>query len=397
MHNAAIQEMRLEMMRVALPLGGTDYGRSGIGVYTRAIVPRLCSALAASDGELVVFGTPSDMHAYEDVLGDARRVVVPSPLTAPGLNALFHFLGAGSLSACAKASVLLLPAANRRIVATSRIPTVAVVHDIAQLHVQGKYDPLRMAYFRYSVMPALARVSHIVAVSHYTRKDVAHALDWPISRISVVPNGVDANRFAPSTFDDERVRAARSRLKIDGPYILYLGRLEHPGKNHLRLIEAFATSTLTTRHTLVLAGGDWGALALIRDAVTRFRIEDRVCITGFVPDEIVPGLVAGADAVAMVGLREGFGLPALEALAAGRPIFVANTGALTEVTGELAASCDPLDCKSIQAALEKAISDSNFRERAFAEGPAHAHRYGWDSAADALFAICRQTATTCAN
>lgn len=380
------------MLRLALPLGGTDYGRSGIGVYTRAVVPRLGSALAASGGELVVFGTPSDLKAYDDILGDARRVVLPSPLTLPGLNALFHLVGVGFLTTRTKAAVLLLPAANRRMVGTSSIPTVAVVHDIAQLHVPGKYDRLRMAYLRYSVMPALARASRIVAVSHYTQKDIADAFDWPLSRISVVPNGVDATRFTPPSNEDERVRAARMKLQIEGPYILYLGRLEHPGKNHLRLIEAFATSPVASHHSLVLAGGDWGALPLIRDAVARFGIENRVCITGFVPDELVPGLVAGADAVAMVGLHEGFGLPALEALAAGRPVFVSNTGALTEVTGDLATSCDPYDCKSIQAALEKTISDTKFRQRAFADGPAHTQRYGWDIATDALLAICRQTA-----
>ena len=112
--------------------------------------------------------------------------------------------------------------------------------------------------------------------------------------------------------------------------------------------------------SLVLAGADWGAYARIRETVARLRIDHRVHMAGFVEDEIVPGLVAGADSVAMVGLHEGFGLPALEALAAGRPLFVSNTGALTEVTGDLAASCDPLDCASIQRALENTIADANF-------------------------------------
>jgi len=385
------------MLRIALPLGGTDCGQSGIGVYLRAIVPRLCRALSASGGELTVFGTPIDVDAYDDVLGDARRVVLPSLLTSPGINALFHFLGAGVLSAHAKASVLFLPAASRRIVARSPIPTVAVVHDIAPLYVPGKYDALRTFYLKHSVMPALRHASHIVAVSHFTQNDIARSLECPLSRIDVVPNGVDVQRFTPPVFGDERVQAARIHLNMDGPYILYLGRLEHPGKNHLRLIEAFAASTLAANHTLVLAGQDWGALPLIRDAASRLQIAHRMHITGFLPDEIIPGLVAGADSVAMVGLYEGFGLPALEALAAGRPVFVANTGALTEVTGDLAASCDPLDCNSIQRALETTITDSKFRTRALAEGPTHALQYGWDSAADELLSICRRAAAASAN
>ncbi len=379
-------------MKLALTLGGTDQGRSGIGVYTRAIIPRLNRALDACGGKLVVIGTLGDIQAYEDVLRGARRQVIPSICAAPGLNALFHLAGAAQLAARADASVLLLPAANRRIVMNSPIPTVAVVHDLAQLHVSKKYDPLRMAYLRYLTLPALRRASCVVAVSNATRNDIARAFDWPNSQINVVPNGVDAKRFAPPASNDARVGAARDQLKINSPYILYLARLEHPGKNHVRLIEAFANSHIAANHSLVLAGADWGALPLIRETIARLGIDHRVLVTGFVPDEIAPGLVAGADAVAMVGLHEGFGLPALEALAAGRPLFVARTGALIEVTGNLAADCDPLDCKSIQAALDKALSDKTLRQRALAEGPAFAMRYDWDATADALFSICREVA-----
>lgn len=384
-------------MRLALTLGGTDCGRSGIGVYTRAIIPRLRAALETSGDELVVLGTPIEFHSYEDVLGNARRVELSSALTEPGANALFHLIAAGPLLARAGASALLLPAGSRRIVAHSPIPTVAVVHDLAQLHVAQKYDFLRMAYFNHAILPAVRRASRVVAISQTTRKDIAHAFKWPLDRIEVVPNGVDAARFAPPKANDERVHAARKKLNIDSPYILYLGRLEHPGKNHVRLIEAFATSRIAENHSLVLAGADWGAYERIRETIARLHIEHRVHMAGFVEDEFVPGLLAGADSVAMVGLHEGFGLPALEALAAGRPLFVSNTGALTEVTGDLATSCDPLDCDSIRRALDRTIVDATFRQRAGAEGPAFAHRYGWDSTVQSLLAICRQVARTTKN
>lgn len=377
-------------MRLALTLGGTDYGRSGVGVYTRAIVPRIRHILETCGDEFVIVGTPKDIDSYADVLGDVRRIVIHSAFTTPGANALFHLAAAGSLLARAEVSVVLLPAADRRTLALFPIPSVAVVHDLAQLHVDQKYDRLRMAYFHHALLPALRRASRVVAISSCTKNDLVQAFDWSPERIAVVPNGVDAARFTPPQENDERVRRAREWLKLDSPYILYLSRLEHPGKNHLRLIEAFAQSNVAARHTLVLAGADWGALPHIRKAAARFQVEKRVHIAGFVDDNIVPGLVAAADAVAMVGLHEGFGLPALEALAAGRPTFVANTGALTEVTGDLAATCDPFDCSSIRKALEKAILDMDFRQRARIEGPGWAQRYGWDVTAESLVAICRQ-------
>jgi len=379
-------------MRLALTLGGTDYGRSGIGVYTRAIIPRIRRVLEASRDELVVVGTPKDIDSYQDVLGNARRIVVNSAFTTPGANALFHLAAAGPMLSRAEVSVLLLPAASRRMVANSSIPSVAVVHDLAQLHVARKYDSLRMAYFKHALLPALRRASRVVAISSCTKNDLAKAFDWAPERIAVVPNGVEATRFTPPREDDGRVLRAREWLKMDSPYILYLSRLEHPGKNHLRLIEAFATSELAARHSLVLAGADWGALSQIQETAARFHVTPRVRIAGFVADEIIPGLVAGADSVAMVGLHEGFGLPAVEALAAGRPLFVANTGALTEVTGDLAATCDPFDCTSIRRALEKTISDMDFRQRAPTEGPAWARRYDWNATAESLVALCRQVA-----
>lgn len=377
-------------MRLALTLGGTDYGRSGVGVYTRAIVPRIRRILKASGDELILVGTPKDIDSYEDDLGDALRIVVNSVFTTPGANALFHLAAAGPLLARAGVSVVLLPAADRRVLANSPIPSVAVVHDLAQLHVARKYDSLRMAYFRHALLPAVRRASRVVAISSSTKNDLVQAFHWPPERITIVPNGVEAAKFTPPREDDDRVHLAREWLKTDSPYILYLSRLEHPGKNHLRLIEAFATSEMAARHSLVLAGADWGALSKIQEIAARFHVSSRVRIAGFVPNEIIPGLVAGADSVAMVGLHEGFGLPALEALAAGRPLFVANTGALPEVTGDLAATCDPFDNASIRQALERTISDMDFRQRARTEGPAWARRYDWDTTAKSLVSICRQ-------
>lgn len=388
----ALLEMKSPVLRLALALGGTDYGRSGIGVYTRAIIPRLRCALEMSEDELVVLGTRKDIEAYADVLDDVRQIVVSSMFAEPGPNAFFHLFNAGSIVARHNASVLLLPAANRRVLVHSPIPTVAVVHDLAQLHVARKYDALRMIYFRHILLPTLRRASRIVAISESTKNDLARAFPSDPQRVFVVPNGVDAAKFAPPTPNDPRIRLTRNRLALDLPYILYLGRLEHPGKNHLRLVEAFAASTVAAGHSLVLAGADWGAHSCIREAVIRLGVEHRVFFTGFVPDELVPGLVAGADAVAMVGLREGFGLPALEALAAGRPLFVSNTGALVEVTGDLAAPCDPFDCDSIRVALEKAIADPHMRQRAYDEGPKWAKARDWDTTAESLLSICRDAA-----
>jgi glycosyltransferase involved in cell wall biosynthesis len=375
-------------MKLALSLGGTDLGRSGIGVYVRAVLPRLRAQLGASGGALVVLGTGGELAAYADVLGDAARAEVSPRFASPAAGAVFHLFAAGAAAARAGAEALLLPAANRRLTARSPIPTIAVVHDVAPLHVPGKYDRLRTAYARHVVVRALAEATAVVAVSEATRRDVARALGRPEEAVRLVPNGVDPDRFTPPVADDARVRAARAHVGLTGPYLLYASRLEHPGKNHLRLLRAFAESRARGTHVLALAGSDWGALPAIRAEIDRLGLGARVALLGHVPDALFPGLVAGADAVIMVGLREGFGLPVLEALAAGRPVLVARAGALPEVAAGRAALCDPLDEASIAAALDRALEDADLRDRAAREGPAYARSRSWDVTAAGLLAAC---------
>lgn len=378
-------------MRVGFALGGTDYGRSGIGTYVRAVLPRLVEALAAEGGTLVAIGDRRELDVYAPVLAGAECVEIPTLVQRPALSAAFYLAGSGLVAKRANVDVFLLPAANRRTAVFSPVPTVAVVHDLGQLHVEGKYDALRMAYLKHVVVNALRRATRLVAISESTASDIRNVLGAKSPPMSVVLNGVEAAKFAPPTADDARVAAARSQIGVSGPYVLYSARLEHPGKNHVRLIEAFAAAKSAKNHTLVLCGGDWGAKLLIEETARKCRVQDRVRITGYVAEEILPGLFAGADAVVMVGLAEGFGLPALEALAAGRPVVTARAGALPEVVGDLGAMCDPYDVASIASAIDRALTDDAYRSRAKKEGPAHAGERDWTKTAQGLLEACRST------
>jgi glycosyltransferase involved in cell wall biosynthesis len=378
-------------VRLAITVAGTDAGTSGIGTWVHAVLPRLERALGA---KLTVLGARADLDAYAAHLGAASRLVLPDVVANPGPSAATHLVLGGGLAALAGADVLLLPAANRRLTFGSPVPTIAVVHDLAQLHVPGKYDALRMVYVKRVVTAALARATELVAVSRATKRDVVAVLGCAEERVHVVENGVDVARFTPAKQGDPRVATARAFLGFEEPYVVYLSRLEHPAKNHVRLVRAFAASGLARSRRLVLAGGDWGARASIEREIAALGLGDRVVLTGFAPGEVVPGLVAGADALAMVGLCEGFGLPAAEALAAGRPVIASTTGALPEVVGELGALCDPLDEGAIAAALRRACLDETHRARVAAEGPAHVARFDWNETARRLLELAERAART---
>ncbi|HLM76263.1 MAG TPA: glycosyltransferase family 1 protein [Polyangiaceae bacterium] len=375
-------------MRVAIALGGTDRGLSGIGVYVRSVLPRLAAKVRDGGGSVVVLGTRADLDAYDT--GDAERSQVHDGFDHPAASAAWHLLQAGPAAKRAGASVLLLPAANRRMTFFSPVPTVAVVHDLAQLKVQKKYDPLRMAYVNHVLTRTLRRATALVAPSRATRDDIVKALGVPEGSIRVVWNGVDLERFAPAAEGSPQVASARKHAGLEGPYLLYPSRLEHPGKNHIRLLRAFAVSRAATTHTLAFAGKDWGAEALIRAEIAALGLDQKVKLLGFVPDSVLPGLVAGADAMIMVGLHEGFGLPAIEAIATGRTLVASSSGALPEVVGTLAALCDPLDEKAMTQAIDRALYDSDLRDRARREGRAWAGRFGWENTAGGLFDACRE-------
>ncbi len=373
-------------MHVAVALGGTDAGRSGIGVFVKAILPRLISR---PGGRVWALGSRAELAAYRDVLGGAIAVPVRYGIHAAA-SAAWHLGFAGSRARRAGAEVLLLPAANRRLTLRSPIPTVAVVHDMAQLAVAKKYDPLRMLYVRHVVKAALTTSSALVAVSQTTRDHLASALDIAPNSMRVVLNGVEHGRFASGHAQSAIRQRAAAELGIRGPYLLYAARLEHPGKNHVRLIRAFARSRACGRHQLLLTGGDWGARARIEEAIAQEGVRERVIIAGYVDGEWMPALVAGADAVLMVGLHEGFGLPAVEALAAGTRVIAARAGALPEVTGPFATHCDPYDEDDMARAIDRALTDDELAQRTRREGPTWAAQFDWDQTADGLWSACEQ-------
>lgn len=382
-------------MKIAIALGGSDAGRSGIGVYVRSILPHLRASAHQDGNELVAVGTRPELDGVADAMEGIDEVQLDARWDAPATSAAYYLAGGVADAArAAGADVLLLPAANRRTCYRSSLPTVAVVHDLAQVHVRGKYDALRMTYLRHVLLRALPKADVLVAISRATQKDLVAHTAATEGDVRIVPNGVDLERFQPMAAEGDAVTAARGRHGLDRPYLLYLARLEHPGKNHLRLLEAFAQSGLAATTTLALAGADWGAEQLVRDKVAELGIGDSVKRLGFIADADVAPLIAGSRAIVMVGLCEGFGLPALEALAMGIPVIASTTGALPEVAGKLASYCDPHHASSIEMALREAVTDPWVRTRAATEGPRWASSRGWSETARGLYEACGQALAT---
>jgi glycosyltransferase involved in cell wall biosynthesis len=376
-------------LHLAIPVLGTDHGQSGIGHYVRHVIPVIARTLEQSGGRITILANRREVEAYREALSCSPIISVRTvPDLPPALEAAYHLVQVGRVAKEVGANCLLLLAGNRRLVVQSSMPCVAVVHDLAQLEVSGKYDAFRMLYVSRVLCKLLARVTRLVAVSGTTRERMVDALGLQNEDVRVIHNGIDHNRFqvAPSPM----APPISPEIVAGGPYVLYSSRLEHPGKNHERLLRAFAASALRTDHQLVFAGKDWGAQAHLEKVVLELGLGEKVRFLGYVPDDVLPVLVRNASAVAMVGLCEGFGLPAVEALACGTPLLASNTGALPEVTGGLAELCDPLSVDSIRDALERVVHLDEIRIRAREQGPTWASQFSWDRAGTSLVDVCRE-------
>ena len=305
-------------------------------------------------------------------------------------NIAWHQTALPILAARRGYDALFLPAANRRVPLFAPCPMIGTVHDFSGIHVADKYDPARMFYIR-KVLPFLVRrLDHVLTVSEASRTDIIEYAGVAPDKVTVTPLAADANVFYPA--DREAARAqVEDHFGVKGPYLLYISRIEHPGKNHARLIRAF--DRLKTRedipHQLLLAGSDRERADEVHEAAAAARHAKDIHFTGFVPNADVPALYRGAEAFLFPSLYEGFGLPLLEAMACGTPVAAANLSSLPEVAGDAALLFDPYDEEQIRDAIWRLISDDELRETLVSKGIKRASGYTWDRCADETLRVIR--------
>jgi glycosyltransferase involved in cell wall biosynthesis len=230
----------------------------------------------------------------------------------------------------------------------------------------------------------VARAKRIIAISRHTKKDLVEILDVDEDRISVIPNGIDRAKFE-ADFPKEAVERVRNDLRLERNYLLYTGVFrEH--KNLVRLVETFAkVAEKFPDVDLVLAGKEDPGYRDVRDTIVRLGLSGRVRLPGFVDaDKLVP-LYKGALGYVFPSLYEGFGLPVLEAMAAGIPVLCSKSSSLPEVAGENnAAFFNPLDVENMATVMEKFLSDSEYRAELVARGKTRVREFSWEKTGAAV-------------
>jgi glycosyltransferase involved in cell wall biosynthesis len=228
----------------------------------------------------------------------------------------------------------------------------------------------------------------VLTPSEATRADVIGAFAIDQERVVATPLGVD-KRFRPAS--PESIEAVRCEYRLERPYILTVGTLE-PRKNVPMLLRAFAALKDEIPHDLVLAGPAGWLMDDIERTIVAARIDDRVRRIGFAGDEALVALYSGADLVAIPSMYEGFGLPVIEAMAAGAPVLTSDVSSMPEVAGDAAILIAPADLESIVEGIRRVLGSEELRVQMRSEGPLRAAQFTWQRTASETLAAYRRIA-----
>lgn len=275
-----------------------------------------------------------------------------------------------------------------RIPKVSRIPAVSTVHDLSALELPGIADAEFQRGKERALAETAARAAVILCISDYTRDTFLRRFPEAAPRTRVVPLGLSP-RFAPQ--DPARVAALRAARDLRSPYLLFVGQVS-ARKNLLPLVEAFGrlhAADPALDLDLVLAGPIQTAGDLVVEAARKLPVAHRVRFLGFVGDDDLPTLYAGAEAFCFTGKGEGFGLPILEAMACRCPVIAVNAGANPGTAGDAGVIVDPDDAGEIQSAVLRLLRRGPDRDAVIERGVKWAARFSWRETARLTFQAYR--------
>ena len=367
-------------MRFAVDAHAIGRHLTGNEVYIRSLL----NALAAQDRE-------SDLIAYvcSDAARDAlsarvqTRLVSRDPFVRLGLDLTAKVLrDQPDLLHVQYTSPLFCP-----------VPVVVSVHDVSYLEHPEYFRRERAWQLKLTVARTVRRAAKILTVSEFSRASILRAYgDIDEDKVDVVPNAA-APEFRPISREAAAV-AVRERFSVNGPFLLSVGDLL-PRKNQIGLIRAFSCLVRAYpqfAHNLVFAGKETWFAHHVREAARASGLAARIQFLGFVSDSELLQLYNACEVFVFPSYYEGFGLPALEAMACGRAVVCSSTSALPEVVDGAALLFDPYSVDEMVRPIADLLLDAELRGRMERLGLQRAAHFSWQNAAQKTLEIYHSVA-----
>lgn len=381
-------------------IDGTCLGSGrGYGRFLRELLPPLLAQAGAHDYLLFVDAETAARVALPAM--ETRRLRTgasqAAAASATGNRSPLDLLRMGRGVAEERLDVFYFPSVYSYFPLPRRIPMAVAIHDtIPERHGRIVFPHFRnRALWWAKSRAARFQARTLITVSEFARRQLAETFGVPAERIFVTPEA-PSPVFSPVAGPHPAARALAARGIPDDPYFVYVGGF-NPHKNVTGLVRAFAAASAGTNARLVLVGDYAGDvfhqdLASVRSAIAEAGVAERVHWTGFVPDEELRLLYAGALAVVLPAYEEGFGLPAVEAAACGAPCIATRESPLPEVLAGGGYFFDPHDAAQLADGMRRTLADPDGRARWASAARERAAKLSWHVTARATREALEATA-----
>lgn len=369
-------------MRIGIDTFGLEHGQSGFGKYLMSFLDCMKDD---PDVEVVLFGPEKDRYVYNRKKNyEYIPVNLKESLWA---ERNWHRFCADSFARRNRLDAVVYVAGARLIPSSFRVPSVAVVNEIAStgLSTIGNF------FDRLQVRKGLSKADCIIVPGMFVKKDLARC-GIKCRRVEIVHNGIDHSEFFQDPLSAESDTVQINPFAIKKPYLLYASSIKGPEKKHIELIRAFGRFKEKTglAHRLVLAGSiEENFSKEVAKAAFESPYASDIFITGYFPQEGLPELYRNSDGCIFPSINEGVGLPVLEAMASGIPVACTKAGVLQEISGGNALYFNSDDIEGMSLCMEQLVTDEKIRGQLIENAAHWSERFSWEKTASETLEIVK--------
>lgn len=267
----------------------------------------------------------------------------------------------------------------------SPVKRIVTIFDLSFLHFPEMFNKKDLWQLTKWTRFSIENADHIVTISNFSKQDIIKQYGIDKNKITVAFPGFNKDVFKVLK-DTKKIKEVLDKYKIKDPYIIYIGTIQ-PRKNLVRLIEA--TAKIEGLNLVIIGktrgeGKEGWKFKEILETPIKLGIEDRVNFLGFTPESELQPLLVGAKAFTLPSLWEGFGIPAVEAMAVGCPVIVSNVSSLPEVVGKAGLLVNPYSVDQIEQAIRIIITEKRLREKYSKASLLQAKKFSWEKFAKTI-------------